>query len=712
MSVAEKNHESSAEPQVFAAQRPARSARWSAVGVWLVPLLLFVGALVVRLYRLDAQPLWLDEGQTWTEVTGRRLSTLVADLFRPTQAYPLFHLLLKFDTRLLGDSEWALRLPSALAGALAVPALWALGRELRGWMLGLGAALLLLVAPFAIWQAQDAKAYSLTLLTTVLLALTLARALRLNTRSSWLVFVAVALVAPFVHRLLVFTLLGCAVAWAIDGLGAANRRRQLQAKLVLGGALLAGIGLVAALTVTQDLQRAGGQFAAVGPLRAAWLTFGQFTIGQWPGSVTPTLLFPFAVALVVGALVLLSDLRRPQRRGALVLLALAGVPTLLFAVVLALRPFYEARYLTVIYPFWLLLLAWALPESPAPMQPEQRRAWRELLLMRLLPLWPILLLTSAGSLWLLPGSIFSGAIVKEDYRGAIAELAERAHPDDLVIVHPDSILPLYRYYAPRVTTQPLPTPKTYPWLGRSDEYQLRQLDVEIRADLRSAPRAWLVIAPDHARVVDPPIAAGDKLGLVGLAFQYGDQNQRIQCGEPQADRAAAGFVGVLLYCNNMPDVNGITPQPEVAQPALFGDDLRLRGYTVKPFAIGLRAGGTLPLSLFWEPTRSLEGSDYVVFVHLTRPDDPKPLAQIDGRPMEGGLPTGLWTLPGAELHDDRVLPLVDEQGQPLPAGRYTLRLGVYRAEDGTRLPVSGTQQPALDDALVLGEVEVLGADGQ
>jgi hypothetical protein len=144
---------------------------------------------------------------------------------------------------------------------------------------------------------------------------------------------------------------------------------------------------------------------------------------------------------------------------------------------------------------------------------------------------------------------------------------------------------------------------------------------------------------------------------------------------------------------------------------VFGGDLRLRGYSVEPFPGGLRAGETLPLTLYWEPLRSLAGTDYVVFVHLTRPDDPTPLVQIDGQPMEGGLPTNLWTEPLAQLHDERTLVLRDEAGQPLEAGRYALRLGVYRREDGSRLAVTDTQAPLLDDAIVLGDVEILPAEG-
>jgi hypothetical protein len=676
------------------------------VGQWVVAAVLFIAALIIRLYRLDVQPLWLDEGETWRTVTRNHLGTLLFDLFRPSQAYPLFHLVLKVTTRILGDSEWALRLPSAIAGALAVPALFALGRSLRGWALGLSAALLLLVSPFALWQSQDAKVYSLVLLVAILLALTLVRALETNSRTRWLLFALVALVAPFTHRLLVFTLISCVVVWALTT--AHSLRRW-----VLAGSVLMAIALVGVIAFGLRYQNAGGQFVSVNPVTAAWLTWHQFAIGHGPGAVRRLWLLPFISLTILGGVRLLLDAFRHRHRGALVVLALGGLPALLFASLLLLQDLYEARYLTIVFPFWLLTLAWALPEvansefqvpSSTFLTPgssfTRPVAW--LLVVSSCFLLLASLLAGYRSLYLPDKGLFSGETVKEDYRGAVQELARRVHPDDLVILHPDTIRPLYDYYAPRVSSQPLPEPKVYDKLGRTT-YGLRELDVEIRADLTQYKRAWLLVAPAHAAVVDPPNKEfNDKLGLVGLAFQYGDRNGRLQCGEGNSERAAAGFVGVLLYCNNMPSVNGTVPQPEVERSVVFGDALRLRGYSITPFQTGIRPGGTLPLTLFWEPLRSLDGTNYLVFVHLTRLDDPVPLVQIDGPPLEGGLPTSLWTDPGAQLHDERTMTLPET----LSPGTYALRLGVYRAEDGQRLPVSGTSQPVSGDAVVIGEVEV------
>jgi hypothetical protein len=158
---------------------------------------------------------------------------------------------------------------------------------------------------------------------------------------------------------------------------------------------------------------------------------------------------------------------------------------------------------------------------------------------------------------------------------------------------------------------------------------------------------------------------------------------------------------VRLYCNNLPDIAGVIPEPATQLQATFGEQMRLRGYTINPFAGGPKPGGTLPISLFWEPLTDLSATNNHVFLHLTTRDDPRPLTQTDGPPMEGGLPTSHWTEPHAQLHDDRTLLLPDD----LAPGTYVLRMGVYHAADGQRLTAVAPE--ALDNAVTLGEVQIL-----
>ncbi|NTW98278.1 MAG: hypothetical protein HGB28_07005, partial [Oscillochloris sp.] len=100
-----------------------RTLRRLSLSRFVAPLSLFLIALAIRVYRLDAQSLWLDEGSSW-QMARLPWGDLLRDMLSPTAAYPLYHLLLKIWVSLLGDSEFALRLPSAIAGAAAVAAIY------------------------------------------------------------------------------------------------------------------------------------------------------------------------------------------------------------------------------------------------------------------------------------------------------------------------------------------------------------------------------------------------------------------------------------------------------------------------------------------------------------------------------------------------------------------------------------------------------------
>ncbi len=508
-----------------------RSAR-AHVG-WLqafVIIALFVAALALCLHNLAVQPLWLDEGWTWSIVTSSSWGILVRDLFRPSQAYPLFHLLLKPFT-LVSDTEWWLRFPAAVIGALAIPALYMLGRELRGVVLGLGASLLLLVSQFALRQAQDTKAYSLMLLITILLAWTLVRAMRRGTRRDWLGVVGCAITSVFVHRLLVFTLLGCVVAWVL-----VTQYKHRWWALV--GAAVAGAVLVAGLAWAQDYVQATAQFPDVNPVRAAWRTFVKFSTGLCIRQLRLEWLIVFLLLATSGGGRMVWDVWQGRyRRSAVIVLACAVVPALLFSAILLLRPFYVTRYWTALLPFYLLILTWAVPERSAWRWPRER-VWG----VAALVLWSGAWVSSAQSLVVYPHGLFSGAIVKEEYREAVGYLVDHVQPTDLVIVHPEYIRFMYDYYGAR-TGNALPAPKVYPLIGREPKYIAQSFTNEFTTDLANRSRAWLLIGPPHASTVDPPQNGAD-LGWVGTAFQRGGIDGWQQC---RADPFQS-FLDVRVYC--------------------------------------------------------------------------------------------------------------------------------------------------------------------
>ena len=94
-------------------------------GAAATPWLLFAVALILRLYRSDLEPLWFDEAYTALQ-TSKPVREIL-HLLRDEAGAPLYYVLLRAWTVVFGDGEWALRLPSALAGAAAAPLLYRVG---------------------------------------------------------------------------------------------------------------------------------------------------------------------------------------------------------------------------------------------------------------------------------------------------------------------------------------------------------------------------------------------------------------------------------------------------------------------------------------------------------------------------------------------------------------------------------------------------------
>ena len=105
-------------------------------------------AALVRLVDLGWQSLWVDEF-LWTQTAS--MKSIAAIVHRPDGYPPTIALLFRILQHAGLGADWWLRLPSALAGALSVPALYAVGRRLAPPATALLAAGLLPINPMAIW---------------------------------------------------------------------------------------------------------------------------------------------------------------------------------------------------------------------------------------------------------------------------------------------------------------------------------------------------------------------------------------------------------------------------------------------------------------------------------------------------------------------------------------------------------------------------------
>lgn len=119
-------------------------------------------ALALRLVRLDAQPLWWDEGYSVffaTRAFPELLARTAVDIHPP-----LYYALLQGWMLAFGSDAAALRLLSVLIGVAALPLFFIVARELFNFRVALVSAFLLAVSPFHIYYSQEVRMYGLVTL--------------------------------------------------------------------------------------------------------------------------------------------------------------------------------------------------------------------------------------------------------------------------------------------------------------------------------------------------------------------------------------------------------------------------------------------------------------------------------------------------------------------------------------------------------------------
>src|SRR5215211_3078301 len=139
----------------------------SPIGHIAALLAIFVMGLALRLYGLGSESLWWDE--VYAIITMAHPGPLeIIRLSSTDNNPPLFYLILHYWMLLTGDSAFSVRLPSAIASALAVFVMYRIGTLLFDRGAGLLAALILALSAYHVRYAQEARPYGLMVLLSLL----------------------------------------------------------------------------------------------------------------------------------------------------------------------------------------------------------------------------------------------------------------------------------------------------------------------------------------------------------------------------------------------------------------------------------------------------------------------------------------------------------------------------------------------------------------
>ncbi len=120
---------------------------------------IFLAGLFLRLYGLGSESLWFDEALSLRIAQMDPMQIVFSTREDPNP--PFYYLILHYWILFAGDSEFAIRVPSAIAGALAIPVIYSIGSMLFSRVAGLIAALILSLSAYHVRYSQEARTYSL-----------------------------------------------------------------------------------------------------------------------------------------------------------------------------------------------------------------------------------------------------------------------------------------------------------------------------------------------------------------------------------------------------------------------------------------------------------------------------------------------------------------------------------------------------------------------
>jgi uncharacterized membrane protein len=414
----------------------------------LVLVALILAGLTLRL--AVPRGIWLDEA---ISIHQARLSLhdLFRNLYYGDRQPPLYHLTLWLTIRAFGHSEFAVRLPSLIAGTLVIPVLYALGRELYDRRTGLIAAAFAAVSPLLVWYSQEVRTYELVALFGLLALLTQLRVIRKPTMLNWAAYILATAALLWSHYFGLL-LIGVQQLVFVGVLVQRKRSGEPVKPLALGFAYSAAVLVMALVPLLvfahhqyQVTSGAAGSPSGTYDYLSFYSVLANMAWSLWgyQPDATTVLLAAMWPLFLLASLVLLG---RGGSRQTMSLAAAAIALVVLLIVVSAFdRSYFEVRNFLILVPLVLLLIARLV--SGWIRQPRTR-----------------LLVAGGVALTLLIGladqQLNDANPRLFDFRGAIEDIEANAGSNGLVLVEPSDVRYVLEYYAPNLRSQPLSAPIT------------------------------------------------------------------------------------------------------------------------------------------------------------------------------------------------------------------------------------------------------------
>ena len=657
---------------------------------WLLVALALAFAL--RTYALGAQSLWNDEGNSvaLAPLSLEAIANAAAHDIHP----PLYYFLLHFWAPLVGNTEYAVRFLSVIAGVLVVAVTFRFAYLFFDEEVAIIAAFLSAFSAFQVYYSQEARMYIWVTLWSVVSVLAMAVMFKRNdpppeqaaenqtpaasppvprrtSRSArslvWVVYIVATIAALYTQYFAAAIVVAENAAFALWLLLAwRDKRANLKHSVVFWLAAQAIVALAIApwyLSVRDQLAAWPAISDSVDLPTLLWRVLNVFSVGTTLDAATA---LPIAAAfgvLLIASIRWARDAQTDFAAGALGLWLLAPVGVM-FAISLS-RPAYNPKFLLLATPAFFILAARGMARIYPGLFLRQRYAAGKRSSLR----WFYFLvgvLVAVGFVPSLRNYYFNPAYARDDYRSIVQFVDSVARPGDGILVDALGQIDVVRYY-------------------RRGDQQLFLLP-------RMRPPDPVMTRAD----VDDMLGKAQRLFAIYYATEQSDPQGIVETRLAQKAFKARdewhGNVRLAVY--------GIAPPTRAAMPPLnakVGGEITLAGFQLDQR--NARAGDVLTLTLDWQADQP-PAARYKVFVHLLNASG-QVVAQRDGEPVADTRITTTWK-PGESIEDNYGI-FIDAG---MPPGTYQIEVGMYRADDGSRLPITSSSGQSLGDHLIVGTVQI------
>jgi mannosyltransferase len=619
-------------------------------------LLILLLAFALRFHMLGAQSLWNDEGSAYVQST--RTFFQIADHAARDIHPPGYYWLLGGWRLMTGESEFALRALSAVAGVLMVALTYALGRRLYHPTAGGCAALFVALNTFNLYYSQEARMYALLGLWSIAAMWAFAGFVQTGGWRWALAFALFNAAGLYTHYAYPAVMVAQGVLFLLWGMTAfvpalksATLNPQPSALLayLLANVLTIGLYLPWLPMALRQVTTWPNTGQAIPVEQALQVVFGWFALGitYEVGGTSSAILF----FLLFGLIVLRRDWWAMLVPVVWVAATVGGF--------LALGLFREANLKFLIpaqigFALWLGRGVWVLwTLQPRRTAPIFRAAPKLAAVVGTFSL--------AAALWTgLQPLYHAPEFQRDDYRGIVATIKAGAQPNDAIILNAPGQLEVFRYYyGEGGNVYPLPIGMTVD----ADATLAATRDIIQRHD-RVYAVLWGTAERDPQNIVENTLDA--EAYEIDNVWYRNVRLARYGASEDMGEAVESGArFGEAITLQRL----------RLSAGESAGEDVLT---TLKP-------GDVLQVRLEWM-TDTPPMMDYVIFVQLLSPEGAL-VAQRDSPPGGGTRPTTTWQ-PGETIFDHHALVIPDN----LTVSHYTLILGFYNpASPSERLAVNSGQ---------------------